>query len=256
MAKQTFISINEIQVDPTIEAMHKAIRDEADARPDYVQPDGTRNIGASLIGHECSRKIWYYHKGYPRKGKAHHKGVYAVEDGYYVEDKLAERLRKVPGVELATKDKDGKQLGFKDFGGRFKGYIDGIIKGILQAPKVLHIWECKAIKQEKFDKLNKLKEEHGEKAALQQWDFIYYVQAQLYMHYFKIKRHYLTCASPGGRDVTSVRTDYNKEFAESIVMKAERILNAKTPPQRASSNPKAYVCTFCEFKGECFSENT
>jgi hypothetical protein len=237
--------------DPTIEAMHKAIIAEKKNRAEYKNPDGTRNIGASMAGHECNRYIWYHHNGYEKTETYHYKGAYAIDDGYYVEDKLAERLRKVNGIKLITHNEDGKQLGFKDYDGKFKGYIDGIISGLLQAPKIEHIWECKAVKQEKFDNFKEIKKIYGEKNTLRHWNFIYYTQAHIYMHKFKLTRHYTTVASPGARDITSCRTEYNREFAEAIDMKIKRIIKSKRPMARASNSPKAPCCVFCPFKNIC-----
>ncbi len=52
-------------------------------------------------------------------------------------------LKSVPGIELHTQGQDGKQINFKLFGGHFAGSLDGVIRGIPEAPKTWHVWECK-----------------------------------------------------------------------------------------------------------------
>lgn len=254
-----YIDLSEIK-DPTLEAMRIAIATELLEQPEHINPDGTRNIGASMAGQECSRRIWYYYNGYPQEyAEAEDTslaGYYAARDGDHVELVLAERLRKVKGIELITHGEDGKQLGFKDFGGKFKGKIDGLITGLLQAPTKQHIWEAKCSNQKKFDLFKKCKREFGEKNALQKWDFIYYTQAQIYMHKFKLDRHYLTVATPGARDIASCRTEYNKQFAEAIDMKIARIINAKSIPTAIGNPLKGFSCMYCPFKQRCISENS
>ena len=120
------------QKDPTLMAMMKAIEN--------VQDKTMRNyLGASSIGRECARELWYGYNG----NTPNHFDAYSLmnfEDGHRTEDLTAERLRLVDGIELWTHDKNGKQFGFSDFDGQFRGHYDGIIKGLLQAPKKLHVW--------------------------------------------------------------------------------------------------------------------
>jgi hypothetical protein len=124
--------------DLTLLAMHKAVEQREAAKPPRTY------LGASSIGDSCDRKLWYGLQGTPRE-PIKWQGLYAIEDGHRTEDLVAERLRLVPGIELWTHKLDGSQFSFEDFGGRFKGHIDGVIRGLLQAPKVLHIWENKVV---------------------------------------------------------------------------------------------------------------
>jgi hypothetical protein len=164
---------------------------------------------------------------------------------------IAERLRLVPGIELWAHQPDGSQYGFEDLGGRFRGHIDGVIRGLLQAPKTPHVWENKSVNDKKFKLFQKAVAEKGEKNALKAWDPIYYAQAVIYMHYFDLTRHYLTVTTPGGRDITSCRTEANPPYAEALREKARRILNATEPPARVSDNPSWYECKYCAFWETC-----
>jgi hypothetical protein len=210
-------------------------------------------LGMSEIGEACWRMLWYRF----RKVKADSmtlQSLLAIEDGYKQEDIMAERLRMVEGLQLETLDpKTKKQFEYKMFGGHFGGHCDGrIIKGLLEAPKTPHIWENKAVKEEKFKKLQDLVLDVGEKKALESWDDVYYSQAQMYMNREKYTRHYLTVQKPGGRGYTSVRTEYNKKIALSLIGKAEHIIKADRPPARMSENRSFYRCSWCGMKEICF----
>ncbi len=233
------------RIDPTLDAIDRAL--EAKSQTDKPRP----YLGMSAIGQECGRALWY---SFRRCGKPQFNALTLKRfaDGHLQEDVQAERLRMVPGITLITLDPEtGRQLAYSDHGGHFRGHADGIISGILQAPVTIHVWEHKATNDKKQAKLEKLKEELGEKNALKAWDDVYYVQAQLYMHYSGHRRHYLTCSSPGGRHTVSCRTDYIKDDAERQINKAARIIFVGRPPERISKDPAWYKCRWCDFKEIC-----
>lgn len=232
--------------DPTLVALDKALEDAQ-----YNSP--RQYLGASAIGEACERKLWLnFH--WAKGSFIEASGLRRIEDGHRGERILADWLRLVPGVNLSTETESGAQHSFEDLGGHFRGNCDGLITGLLQSPKKLHVWECKIVNEQKFKKLNSLKLTAGEENALFQWDPIYYAQAQVYMHYFKAERHYLTAGSPGVRDITSVRTEYNEDDARKYIEKAKRIIFAKRPPAKISDNPAWYECKFCSFHSMCHEE--
>ncbi len=237
-------NLDDIYIDPTLEAMHRAVE-----RAEAGKPPRTY-LGASSIGHPCERSLWYGLNGAKAKPMSA-SGIYATSDGHRVEDVIADRLRMVEGVELWTVDEHGKQFGFSD--GNFSGHCDGVILGLIQAPKTPHVWEHKAVNEKKFTEFGKLRLKHGEKNTLREWDWQYFVQAQIYMHYFGLTRHYITVSTPGGRQITSARTEYNKDIAEAHVAKAHRILSLKEPPARAWDNPSYYRCQWCRFHEVCYA---
>jgi CRISPR/Cas system-associated exonuclease Cas4 (RecB family) len=241
------VSLPNMNTDPTLEAMHRAAeaRKAEEPQRDY--------LGASMIGDPCERKVWYTFNGYPRK-PIEAKGVYAIEDGYRSEDLVAARLRMVEGIELWTHDENGKQFGFMSEDGKRGGHIDGVILGLLQAPQTPHLWENKAVNEKKFNDLKKLIDSVGEKNALEQWDEIYFVQAQIYMHEFKLDRHYLTVCTPGARDITSCRTEYQPKKYTAIDAKTKRVMNAKTPPVRISEDRAFFRCKWCDFQEVCHAK--
>lgn len=240
--------------DPTLEAMKKAVEESYNGerkRRSY--------IGASAIGHECSRKIWFSinHDWLEQHYKIIYKPISfknmaAIEDGHRTEDIVAGWLRKVPQVTLYTHKDDGSQFGF-DWG-FMRGHYDGVITGLLQAPQTPHIWENKCVNDKKFNDLKKLISQYGEKNALKEWDYQYYAQAVVYMYAEDLPRHYMTVASSGGRDIVSVRTNEDKKTAEALIEKAKRIKKATQPPEKIGGKDY-FVCKWCEFYDVCYGEN-
>ena len=203
-------------------------------------------LGASSVGEPCNRKIWYRLNRPPEVHSA--LTLRRFLDGHRTEELITSWLRRLPFIELHTHKVDGTQYGFED--GKFQGHYDGVIRGIPCAPKTWHILEIKCCNETKFKKLKDLVRQ-DEKTALQKWDEVYYAQAVLYMHKENIDRHYLIAATPGGRELTSVRTNQNREFALQLIDKAHRILKMTIEPARISEKKDFYMCNWCNFKDEC-----
>lgn len=228
--------------DPTLDALR-----EASARIGNAEP-ARPYLGMSAIGHPCERWLWYSFRWAVRE-QFDCDTLWRFEDGHRSEDVMADRLRLVPGVQLRTIDPStGRQFGAIDLGGHFRGHADGLVTGLLQAPKALHVWEAKAVDRPKFMKLVRAKERVGEKSALKEWgdkyfgDEFYYSQAIMYMAYFDAPRHYLTACTPGGREAISVRTEVDFDEARRLRAKAERIITAAEPPPRLSISPSWHQC--------------
>jgi hypothetical protein len=232
--------------DPTLEAVDAAIEARGNAEPERPY------LGMSEVGRECGRALWYgFRWCSPKAFDA--AALKRFEDGHLGESLQAARLRLVAGITLYTEDPrtPGHQFGFQDLGGHFRGHMDGVILGLLQSVKTWHVWENKQVGDDKQRKLLKDKATKGEKAALESWDPIYYAQAQLYMHYSGLTRHYLTCASAGGRNTVSVRTDAVPQAAQALIEKARRIITASEPLTRLSERPDWYQCKWCDHRAVC-----
>lgn len=231
--------------DPTLDAMNKAmeLKQKLDKPRNY--------LGASEIGHDCERYLFYSFRNACKRNISA-KGLKAIQDGYDQEAKTIERLRALPFIELINEDEEGNQIGFETLLGHYKGHCDGMIHGLLQAPKTWHVFEHKSVNEKKFNDLKKTIEEKGEKEALYNWDMMYYAQAQSYMHEFQLERHYTVVSTPGGRDHISCRTEYKRAYAERILEKTKNIIFENwTIPAKISDKREFFKCQWCHMKGIC-----
>lgn len=228
--------------DPLINAIKRNIveRHEKESPRDYV--------GASGVAEECSRKVWYGLHGYKQEFTA--EVLMAIQDGHDTETKVNEWVRSVPGIELHTHNAQGQQYGFSDLNGKYKGHYDGVILGLPQSPKTWHIYEVKCVGEKYFKELKKAIETYGEKEALKNWRPTYYGQAVTYMWYEKLTRHITVVATPGARELLTVRTNANAAYAKSLRDKAERIINATEPPERIGDETY-WKCRMCGFRDVC-----
>jgi hypothetical protein len=253
------VALPNFDIDPTLEAINAAIEKREAERPVYK-----RNLGVGKLGDECERKVYYHINDFPA-APAEASLIYAGQDGHVCEAVMADRLRLVPGIDLWTHTDAGKQFGFKDMDGRLKGYADGVILGLLQAPASLHVWENKAKSVKLFNEFQKIKEKHGEKNTLKEWNFEYFVQAQMLMGYSKflgspdgdgpfIDRHYMTVTQQGARAMDSCRTEFDRPFFEAQKKKAARLIAAKSAPVRISEFRSFWKCKTCEFADICWGK--
>jgi hypothetical protein len=204
-------------------------------------------LGMSQIGDECPRKLFYSFRQAMRPN-FDAKTLKRFADGHASEAVAVARLKAVDGIELHDLDSEGEQFGFKDLGDHFSGHMDGVILGLLQAPKTWHVLEIKA--SAAWKDLDKAKAKFGDKSALREWNETYYAQAVLYMDYAGLDRHYTIVVSPGGREWTSVRTEANPIHAATLKAKAERIIFTDTAPDRIGG-PDSFACKWCDFYGPC-----
>lgn len=215
------------------------------------------HLSASQIGRPCSRAIWYaFRWAAPRPLSV--MAYRAIQDSHRGKQIMAGWLRSIEGVQLWekdlwTEDEDhpAQQIGFQLLGGHFAGSLDGVIQGLPQAPKTPHVWSHKQVCDKKFNKLVRLIAEHGEKAALTEWDEVYYAQAQVYMRMMGLTRHFLTVCTPGNRAIASCRTEHDKERSTALIQKATKIIVSERPPLKLSDRPDHFVCQQCDFRALC-----
>jgi len=225
------------RIDPTLAALNDALEAEQ-------EPRSSKNIGFGLIGHECERHIWYtINLDMPEKFNADTLRIF--RNGHNDESTMAADLRKIDGIVLHTHDaqREGKQYKLDALEGRFTGRLDGVILGLKQAPNTWHIWEHKSVNEKKFNELIKL-------GSLKEWNIVYYAQAQSNMYYAELDRHYMTVSTPGLRQVTSIRTELDEDYANFLTHKAQRIITAKEPPERIGG-ADWYKCKYCRFHDIC-----
>lgn len=213
-------------------------------------------LGASIAGHECNRRLWYEHRGL-RSDMPDAETIRKFEDGHTGELIMARRLRKVREIDLWTDigylDGTGemRQWEVSWYGGHVSGHLDGVIRGIVEAPKTPHVWEHKASAEKYVNELDKIRREVGEKNALERWNWIYFVQAQLYMLGMKLTRHFLTVSTPGERRSISVRTNFDKDAAAAALARAGDVVKLNRPPSRISEDRTYFRCRYCPCTSYC-----
>ncbi len=221
-------------VSPTVEAIYESYeRGRESFRP---------HLGASLIGRECERELWYTFRwcSAPR-----HSGrmLRLFETGQREEERFIENLRAI-GIEVHERDEEtGRQFGFSDFGGHFAGSIDGAALGIIEAPKTWHLLEFKTYNARRFELLKR----HGVKVASPE----HYSQMVVYMDYLGFTRAFYLSVCKDSDELYAERLHADPAFAALLKEKARRIIAAATPPMKLSEDPAWWKCKCCEHRATC-----
>ena len=131
------------------------------------------HLGASLIGKECERALWFDF----RWTTVHrHPGrlLRLFETGQLEEARLVRNLRSIGATVLEVDPETGRQIRVQAHGGHFGGSLDGIALGLPEAPKTWHVLEFKTHSAKSFNDLA-AKGVRGSKPQ-------HFAQMQTYMH--------------------------------------------------------------------------
>jgi hypothetical protein len=231
--------------DPVLAAADSALARRENGRPRRMY------LGMSSGG-RCARQQWYAWL-WAGSRELDAASLRRIADGYAGEDIAAARIQAVADVALLTRDPEtGEQWEVADAGGHVRGHLDGVVVGHTVAPKAKHVWESKVVAEKSLAKFRKIKGEVGEKAALRQWNFEYWVQAQLYMLHTGMTRHWIVVSSAGCRDWDAARTELDRDQAEYFAERMRSMVqNVDELPERAGETPFHPACRFCDFTAIC-----
>lgn len=230
------MAVNEFLV-PIMDATLKANRDDDKPR-DY--------LGASIAGENCERKLAFGWHGRKPNFAGRTYRIFAI--GHACEDLAIEWMR-LAGFKMKVTGADGRQLGFSDAGGEFKGHMDGWIVDGPPVPGLAYpaLWECKSMKDSKFKEFKK--------KGLKRFSDTYYGQAQIYMAHSGATNCLYISINKDTSDLWFEIIDYSTPDAQSVSDRAVRVIQTKDPWEapRVASQPEDFRCKWCDFKEECWA---
>jgi len=199
-------------------------------------------LGGSMVGSHCERKLWYDFRHMTEEdfdGRLYR----LFQRGHNEEHTFVEELRGA-GVTVQEVGKDGEQFGFKAVGGHVAGHLDGVGKGLLEAPETWHLLEFKTHSAKSFKELQK---DGVEKSKPQ-----HFAQMQLYMKWAKLTRAFYLSVNKDNDELYSERLDYDADRAEALEAKAKRIVESQHAPERPYSRRDYYLCKWCSAQDLCW----
>jgi len=225
-------------------AVSKRLKDDIDRYCVETYDGGHRNhLGASLIGSECKRKLWYTFRWCYREifdGRMQR----LFNRGHREEERFLEWLRGI-GCVVSDVTDDGKQHRISDVMGHFGGSLDG--KGYL--PKHYEIEE-KVLFEFKTNGTGKGFNDLVAKGMILSKEQHY---AQTCTYGLKENLNYCAYLNINKNDdnlhLEVVKLDHN--LGKQMIVKAEQIILSQEPPERLSDNPTFFKCQYCGFKEGC-----
>lgn len=189
-------------------------------------------LGMSQLGHSCSRYLWYYFRWCFRTELSRTQ-LRIFERGNLEEPRVYRDLTEW-GYKIPA-----KQESYTACFGHVKGHSDGVVVGFGDEPAIL---EIKTMNSKAFDDLLK----HG----LVKSKPTYFDQAQLYMHFSRLKQTIFIVLNKDNERRKYVKVDYSAGRAEELLRKGEDVILAETPPN-GIGGPSWFECKWCDAAEIC-----
>jgi CRISPR/Cas system-associated exonuclease Cas4 (RecB family) len=204
-------------------------------------PGGHRaHLGASLIGAPCDRMLWYTFRWVAAES-FEGRILRLFDTGKREEARVYEELRGI-GCQVWADDGTG-QYRVSAIGGFFGGSMDGVVQGLVEAPKAAHVLEIKTHSDKLFADLKK----KGVQAAKP----MHYAQMQAYMHLAEIDRGLYYAVNKNTDELYLERVTHDANEGKKILARAEKIIRADVPPMGVSTDPAYFECKWCKFYEVC-----
>lgn len=198
-----------------------------------VSDDARDYIGASSIGSDCLRQIWYQFKGVKAEAvPTKFRRIWAV--GKRLEGLIVEWVREA-GVDVETGD--------YTYTAQDMPYFQGHFDGILTYKKERAILEIKTAKDASFKIFVK--------KGLKVWNPQYYAQIQSYMGMSGVFSTYILVLNKDNSDLSDELVLFDPVFYESLKQKAAMIYGAKVEPPRVHGSALYFKCKMCKFNKVC-----
>lgn len=232
------------EIDTTPQTVKAIYQHYEDTNGDWRRP----HLGASLIGHQCKRYLWYTFR-WCAAPSFDGRMLRLFETGNREEERIVRNLRDV-GVEVYDRDpKDNtKQIHYSDpeCGGHFSGSLDAMARGFEEAPKAWHVCEFKTSNAKQFENLKR--------KGVYEAKPMHYAQMQMYMSWSKQDRAYYFCVCKDTDEIYGERIQYKNDIAYALREKAKDVIFAPEPPERCNgAKPDGWNCKYCQYVDICFN---
>jgi hypothetical protein len=227
--------------------------------------DGFRShMGASLIGGECARSIWYNFR-WASKSSFSGQMIRLFNRGHLEEGRFIAALLMI-GVQIYQQDENGKQFRINHADGHFGGSGDGIGVGIPDLkPGMPCLTEYKTHNEKSFHKLagdnwrdyvehlldpNKPAAKFtGE--GVREAKFEHYVQMNVYMRKMGIPIALYGAVNKNTDELYWELVPLNTELADEFLDRGAQLVRMDKPPKKLNESPGFWKCRFCDFKPVC-----
>jgi len=202
------------------------------------------HMGASIIGSDCERAIWYGWRWADAKlfsGQM----LRLFNRGHLEEPRMMAMLELI-GCEVWSQDSDGNQWRIFGYKGHYGGGTDAIIRGIPEMQNEVLLTECKTHNAKSFSALV----DKGVRAA----KFQHFVQMQQYMFGLSLF-HGLYMATNKDTDELYLEIVYfDIDIASIYFERAERLIDSQQLPKKISQDSSFWKCKFCDFQNVCHNK--
>lgn len=203
----------------------------------------SRRLGASQIGRECERQLWYAFRWATMGAKFEGRMLRLFNRGHREEAVFTEELR---GIGCQVHDVDpstGEQFEFTACSGHFVAKIDGVAQGVPEAPKKWHNVGYKTINAKGHATLVK---DGVQKAKPEHW-----AQNQIEMRLASLDRTLYLSVCKDDDSIYEERIHADEAEGARLEAKADRVIFAPEPLPGVANDPSFYKCKMCSSSKVC-----
>lgn len=200
------------------------------------------HMGASLIGHECERYVWLTWR-WALKPEFKGRILRLFDTGKREEFRLLEELRGIGATVWDVDPQTGDQWRVSACNGHFGGSLDGVAKGVPEAPKSPCVLEFKTHSDKSF---NELVKQRVQIAKPQHYD-----QMQVYMGLMEIDRALYMAVNKNTDDLYTEWVHFDNDRFFILKERAQFLIDLPNPPAKLNEDPAFYICKWCSMWRFC-----
>jgi hypothetical protein len=201
-----------------------------------------KHLGASLLGQECGRAIWYGFR-WARRPRFPGRVLRLFNRGHLEEARFIACLLTI-GVQVWQQDENGKQFRISDVGGHLGGSGDGVCMGVPDlAPDTPCLLEFKTHNDASFKKLLA----QGVRGAKLE----HYVQMNIYMRKMGLPIALYGAVNKNDDSLYMELVMLDTSMADQFLERGKTIILSQVPPKRISESPGWFACKWCDHRPTC-----
>lgn len=230
-----------------------------------TEDDGFRShLGASILGTECERSIWYsFH--WASKKQFSGQMLRLFNRGHLEEGRFIALLLSI-GCQVYQQDGQGKQYRISEYGGHFGGSGDGVVIDVPDLQKgQAALGEFKTHNDKSFAKLAGKDWKAYVEGLLDpskpqvQFDgegvrsakFEHWVQMQSYMRKMGLAVGLYMAVNKNDDHIYAELVPLDSASADKFIERAGKVIMMTAAPPMISKSPGWFGCKFCDFKPVC-----
>lgn len=218
------------------------------------------HLGASVIGDDCARKLWYgFHWV---TAAAHPDRILRLFNRGHLEEPRFVAMLAAAGIKVYQYKAPGEQFKIQLHGGHFGGSLDGVAESIaeVKAPVLL---EFKTHSAKSFSKLagNKWQDflsdperNNFDGEGVRRSKFTHYVQMQLYMAAYQLQHALYLAVCKDDDSLYGEIVPADAAISGAFANRAREIIFAQEPPARIKNDPSWWQCKFCDKAPVCYGK--
>lgn len=223
------------------------------------------HLGASGIGKDCARAIWYSFRWFTKP--AFDARILRLFNRGHLEEGRCIAILLSIGVQVFQQDENGKQFRISDMGGHFGGSGDGVAIGLPDLPLDMPcLLEFKTHNDKSFSKLaGKSYKDYlaglydpkrpqipfdGEGVASAKYE--HYVQMQVYMRKMGINVGLYCAVNKNDDQIYLELIQPDPILADQFVDRGKQLIRIHSePPKKINNSAGWFECKFCDHRPVC-----